>query len=540
MSATGRSRPWQFFLGVLFTFAPLVFMTSAARADSLSLVTSASGLSANDSVPWSQLGSNGTVLPQTFNAVSGNGNSATVTLVGPNSVVAVACPASSCSWSGSGVPPGDTLIWTSNGNNGGNGPVTISLGRPVATAGLYIQGDGPSTFMAEIEAFNSAGASLGTFAESSDSNGDAVFLGITDSTGPNIASMVVTLTSAMGSVSDFALDTLNLNSNPVATPTATTTATPTGTPSATATVTATSTSTPTVTPTPTATTTATATATSTVTATATLTATATATPTVTATLTATRTATATATATSTATATATVTATATATATVVPTIAPPPAMATATNTATATATATAAPASITFVGSTSTTSTRMTVPSNVQNGDLLLAFYSYWHTKSATPPSGWQLLQSSASSNSGIETVWYRFANGDAPGASYTWSFSGTAYESGGMLAYRGVTSVSTEDGSCLASGYNGSPTLCSISDTSNNDTYVGFYCTENTGLALPGDLTRRILQQYVNGWYFGSAVGDKSLGAAGIVPADTGSMNSGGWETVVFALRHQ
>src|ERR1700693_590358 len=112
MSATDHSRLSQLVLRALLTFALAMFTTSAARADSLSLVTSASGLNANDSVAWSQLGGNGAVLPQRFKAGSGKGNSATITLVGPNSVVAVVCPASSCSWSGGGVPAGDNFIWT--------------------------------------------------------------------------------------------------------------------------------------------------------------------------------------------------------------------------------------------------------------------------------------------------------------------------------------------------------------------------------------------------------------------------------------------
>jgi hypothetical protein len=181
------------------------------------------------------------------------------------------------------------------------------------------------------------------------------------------------------------------------------------------------------------------------------------------------------------------------------------------------------------------------VPAGVQNGDLLLAFFSYWHVATATAPSGWTQLYTEPSNSSGIETVWYRYALGDAPGETLNWTFSGGGpYASGGMLAYRGVAAVSAVDGDCLDSGSNGSPTLCSISNSSNNDMYVGFYCTENTSLALPGDLTARVVQQYVNGAYFGSAAADKSLGAAGVVPADTGSMTSGGWETVVFALRHQ
>jgi hypothetical protein len=120
--------------------------------------------------------------------------------------------------------------------------------------------------------------------------------------------------------------------------------------------------------------------------------------------------------------------------------------------------------------------------------------------------------------------------------------FSGPApYEAGGMLAYRNVASISMMpdvDGSCLDQGNNGSPTLCSFSNTTANDVYVGFYCTENTGLVLPGDVTTRVIQQYVNGEYFGVAAVDKQLPSAGLNGADTGSMNSGGWETILFALK--
>ncbi len=412
-------------------------------------------------------------------------------------MVSVACPASSCSWSGPGVPAGDTFIWTSNGSNGGNGPATITFGRSVAGVGAFIQADGPAPFVAQIQAFNTAGASLGTFTESSDSNGDAIYIGVADSSGPNIASVVVGLASAMGSVSDFALDTLNLGSSVGPTPTGT--VTPTATPGKTAT--------------PTATVTATATATSTATATKT----------------------------------ATATLTATATATLVPTITPPPPTATATATqiaptqtatATATATATSIPSAITFIGSTNTTSTTMTVPNGVQNGDLMLAFYSYWASSSATPPSGWQLLQTAASSSSGIETVWYRFANNDTPGGTYSWSFNGTAYEAGGVLAYRGVDPSVVPDGFCTNQASGTTPSLCSFTTSYSNDRYVGFYATENTNLVLPADLTGRVVTQYLYGSYFGAVTADKTLGAAGAVPADIGSMNSGGWETVAIALK--
>jgi hypothetical protein len=67
---------------------------------------------------------------------------------------------------------------------------------------------------------------------------------------------------------------------------------------------------------------------------------------------------------------------------------------------------------------------------------------------------------------------------------------------------------------------------------------YVGFIATENTNLVLPGDLTGLVVDQYLSGSYFGVAAADKSLGSAGTVPADVGSMNSGGWATVAIALK--
>ncbi len=206
---------------------------------------------------------------------------------------------------------------------------------------------------------------------------------------------------------------------------------------------------------------------------------------------------------------------------------------------TATMTATPIPGTISFVGSSQTTTNMVAVPAGVQNGDLMLAFFSYWHFASLTAPSGWTLLHSEPSGSSGVETVWYRYASGDTPGSLYDWSIAGSGpYVSGGIVAYRGVASVSAEDGNCLDSGSNGSPTLCSFSNTTAGDIYVGFYCTENTGLTPPGDLTTRVLQQYVNGSYFGSAAVDKALPSAGVNNADIGAMNPGGWETVVFALK--
>ena len=194
---------------------------------------------------------------------------------------------------------------------------------------------------------------------------------------------------------------------------------------------------------------------------------------------------------------------------------------------------------ITYVGSSTTKSTAVKVPAGVQSGDLLLAFYSYWSHVRASPPAGWTLLSSSMANGSGVETVWYRFANNDAPGSSYSWSFSGsTPYQAGAMLAYRGADSATLQDGYCNNQGYGTLPTLCSFTTANSPDLYVGFFATENTNLTLPSDLSGRVVMQYSNGINFGAAAADKILPSPEMVPADSGSMNSAGWATVAVGLK--
>ncbi len=208
-------------------------------------------------------------------------------------------------------------------------------------------------------------------------------------------------------------------------------------------------------------------------------------------------------------------------------------------TPTSTATASPIPGPISLVGSTSTTTTKLTVPAGVQNGDLMLAFLSYWSFASANAPSGWNVLHSSVANGSGVEKVWYRFASNEVPGSTYTWSFVGaTPYEAGGVLAFRGVDPSPFEDGSCLNQGNTTTPTLCAFSNNFTPDLYLGFFATENTGLVLPSNLAGLVVNQYVRGAHFGVAAASMSLDSIGSIPAQTGSMVSGGWATVALALK--
>jgi hypothetical protein len=126
MSAINLSRS----AGLIRTFTPLAATsgpchrrgrsrlvagaTTAARADSIKLVTSQAAQASSDAVKWSQIGPNETLLGSSFGANSGVGSAVTVKLNG--SALSVTRPAAPgiCSWGGKGVPQGDTVVSTSD------------------------------------------------------------------------------------------------------------------------------------------------------------------------------------------------------------------------------------------------------------------------------------------------------------------------------------------------------------------------------------------------------------------------------------------
>ena len=194
----------------------LLSLATVAWSDTTTGVTSKASQGPNDSVPWSQLGADGTILASSASATSVGGVAVNVGLAGPNSTASAVCAASpTCSWSGTGFASGDQLIWTSDASAGGNGPLKLMFGTSVSGAGALIQADEPGQFTAEIQAFNGV-TLLGSFTVKSNTNGDAVYIGILDQTGSNITSVTFSLT-ACGSadancvLSDFAVDTVYLD-----------------------------------------------------------------------------------------------------------------------------------------------------------------------------------------------------------------------------------------------------------------------------------------------------------------------------------------
>jgi len=189
------------------------FAATAAWADTLKLITDQSSQGANDSLSWSQLGPDGTILPVSFIVQTANGTNVAVPLAGPNSIVSVVCANNPCSWTGgTGFAAADSLLWTSDAGNGGNGPVVLNFGKNVTGAGALIQADGPGQFAVQVQAFNGS-TQLGLFNINSDANGDATYIGVLDQTGPNITSLVFSITGCVtGSVcSDLGIDTVSVN-----------------------------------------------------------------------------------------------------------------------------------------------------------------------------------------------------------------------------------------------------------------------------------------------------------------------------------------
>lgn len=217
-----------FVLTLMLAVGAVLFSTRGAFTDSLIKVTSPGALGADDSVTWTQIGADSTQLSSSFNATSTGGIAVAGTLAGSGSQISMVCPTSPCSWSSTdvaGFSAGDCLIWTSDTANGGNGPLKLAFNQSVMGAGALIQADGPGQFTAQVQAFNGT-TSLGTFTTTSDTNGDAVFLGVVDNTAANITSVVYSLTACTGPCTDFAIDTLSLNtSGGVSGPTPTATAT---------------------------------------------------------------------------------------------------------------------------------------------------------------------------------------------------------------------------------------------------------------------------------------------------------------------------
>ena len=174
------------------------------------LVTDRAVLAGTDSIDWSVLGPDGTVVPNPFSILSNGGLTVDVdkALAGDFRRLD-----QSAGWFGN-FAPGDALLWTTDSADTPN-PVTLMTfgGGGVMALGAQIQADFFGAFIAQLEIFDIGGASLGfvTLDGVSNSNADnsAIFIGVSNDTA--FYSAAFSLTDASFAKADFAINQVDFS-----------------------------------------------------------------------------------------------------------------------------------------------------------------------------------------------------------------------------------------------------------------------------------------------------------------------------------------
>ena len=186
----------------------------SAWADTFTLVTNQGQLGSTDSFNWSNLGPSGTTVGSTFSSSSTAGISINGTFGAAGScIISVGpTPPGGCGWVPS--PPvmnsGDSGVWTNNGNVG-TGPIHLDFGSAFTGFGIAIQDDDVFPFTAFLKAYNGP-TLLGGVQATSNSNGDAIFIGLQDLNGANVTGVTFGLVScgSCQDTTDFAVTSAQL------------------------------------------------------------------------------------------------------------------------------------------------------------------------------------------------------------------------------------------------------------------------------------------------------------------------------------------
>jgi PEP-CTERM motif len=184
-----------------------------AHGGGLTLITSRGAIGATDSIDWGSL-SLPTLTPisNPFTISSSGGVAVTVSEQTPGSFYS---DYQGNVWSGN-FAPGAALLYTGNQFGSTGGPVVLDFGSNlIAGGGVQIMPNGYGTFTAQIEAFDSTGASLGTFTEVGNANtnadNSAIFIGVL-STSKDIREISFDVISGPV-VHDFAINTVSFTTN---------------------------------------------------------------------------------------------------------------------------------------------------------------------------------------------------------------------------------------------------------------------------------------------------------------------------------------
>jgi PEP-CTERM motif len=201
---------------LLLTIAVLCLATFAS-ADNFVQFTSRAQQNPSDIFDWGTIAPPGTLVstPQAVPSFSGSN----AVLVGNIDSSPFFTMQEGSTWVGN-FDFGENLIWTGNSNFGvgGLGPMAAVFFNPVGSVGFSIQADLVGPFTAALEAFDIHGNPLALLIANGEStqleNGSALFLGLGDKSGDNIASIEFTVASNAipGGLAnnDFAIDALSI------------------------------------------------------------------------------------------------------------------------------------------------------------------------------------------------------------------------------------------------------------------------------------------------------------------------------------------
>jgi hypothetical protein len=204
---------------LLLTTLVLAFATFAS-ADSFVIYSTRAAQNPSDFFDNSQIAPPGTTVSTPQLMISFTGNNAA--LVGNADGSPFLTTQEGFGWTGN-FDYGESLLWTGNSNFGigGLGPMAMVFFNPVGTVGFSIQADFYGAFTAYLTAFDANGNPLVTYINTNGNsdgseNGSALFMGLGDLTGPNIASIEFTITSSQGPLADndFAIDDVSIGTVP--------------------------------------------------------------------------------------------------------------------------------------------------------------------------------------------------------------------------------------------------------------------------------------------------------------------------------------
>jgi hypothetical protein len=196
-------------------------LASFASADTFAIYGSRAAQPISDIFDWGQIAPPGTDVstPQFVFSFLGTNAALVGNVDGSDFVTAQ----QGSTWNGN-FSSGENLIWTGNAalfGVGGEGPMAMVFLNPVGTVGFSIQADLYGAFTAYLAAFDSGGNPLFSYSANGVSNGNgdgsALFMGLGDLTGANIASIEFTVASNVlppYSDNDFAIDDVSIGSTP--------------------------------------------------------------------------------------------------------------------------------------------------------------------------------------------------------------------------------------------------------------------------------------------------------------------------------------